>query len=205
MCIRDSYRPAPQHLPPQTLLNGKYVVGRVLREDAESIAYLGWDLLLACKVCLKEYYPSASAARGPDGTVAPFAGQSAAAFLEGRERFLSQARSLARFSTLPDIWKVTDFFLENGTACMAAELVEGPTLGERVRLDGPMPAAQALRLFEPLMRSLAEMHAAGVVHQGIGPENILLTPARTLKLLDFSAGKAGSTLSVAPGFSPEEQ
>ncbi len=199
------YRPAPQHLPPQTLLNGKYIVGRVLREDAASILYLGWDLLLACKVCLKEYYPTGLSARGPDQTVSPFAGQSAAAFLEGREQFLSQARSLARFSSLPDIWKVTDFFLENGTACMVAEPAEGATLAEQVRLDGPIPAGQALRLFEPLMRSLAEMHAAGVVHQGISPENILLTPARTLKLLDFSTGKAGSTLMVQPGYSPEEQ
>lgn len=212
-CGFDNEQPKePHHLAPRTILAGKYLVGKVLGEGGFGITYLGFDLNLNIKVAIKEYFPSGFVARSGNGaTVTPFTGSSADYYGNGIEKFLNEARSLARFHNLEGIVEVRDFFRENGTAYIVMEFVEGENLRTALeRRGGKMPAAEVTALMMPLVSSLAKVHQTGLVHRDISPDNIMLTPDGRLKLLDFGAARdvAGSksvSVVLKPGYAPEEQ
>ncbi len=206
---------SPHQLPTQTILNGKYLVGRVLGEGGFGITYLGWDINLDMKVAIKEYYPSGFVSRETTftTTVTPFAGDKREAYLGGLTRFVGEAKSLAKFYSLPGIVSVKDFFKENGTAYIVMEYVDGITLKQHLKeLGGKLPAGLVFDMVKPLMKSLGQMHAAGIIHRDISPDNIMITSEGNIKLLDFGAARNISTdgaksLSVLlkPGYAPEEQ
>ena len=70
-------------------------------------------------------------------------------------------------------------------AALVLELVDGETLRTRIRRDGPMPPAQAVRLLAEVGRALAYAHAQGVVHRDVKPGNILVAEHGRPKLSDF--------------------
>ena len=99
---------APHQLPVNTILNGRYVTGRALREDAQSITYIAYDLRLNATASIREYYPRGTAGRRLSA-VFP-AGADRNAFEAGRERFIKNAGT-----------PVNDSFKENGTAYIVTE------------------------------------------------------------------------------------
>ena len=209
------YEPSPHHLNPKSILGGKYLIGRVLGEGGFGITYLGWDLNLDLKLAIKEYYPSGFVTRtgSSTNTVTPYRGEKTEFFTTGRSRFINEAKTLAKFYTLPGIVAVRDFFLENGTAYIVMEFVEGETLKQRLaRVGGKIAPTEVFELVRPLLRSLAEMHAAGLIHRDISPDNIMVTPEGNVKLIDFGAardyldsGNRSLSVMLKPGYAPEEQ
>ena len=209
------YEPSPHHLNPKSILGGKYLIGRVLGEGGFGITYLGWDLNLDLKLAIKEYYPSGFVTRtgSNTNTVTPYRGEKTEFFATGRSRFINEAKTLAKFYTLPGIVAVRDFFLENGTAYIVMEFVEGETLKQRLaRVGGKIAPTEVFELVRPLLRSLAQMHAAGLIHRDISPDNIMITPEGNVKLIDFGAardyldsGNRSLSVMLKPGYAPEEQ
>lgn len=211
----SKYEPSPHHLPPRSILGGKCLIGRVLGEGGFGITYMGWDLNLDLKLAIKEYYPTGFVTRTntTTNTVTPYRGEKAEFFTTGRSRFINEAKTLAKYYTLPGIVSVRDFFLENGTAYIVMEFVEGETLKQRLaRVGGKMDTAEVFDLVRPLLRSLAEMHASGLIHRDISPDNIMITPEGNVKLIDFGAardyldsGNRSLSVMLKPGYAPEEQ
>lgn len=209
------YEPAPHHLPPRSILAGKFLLGRVLCEDAFGITYMGWDLNLDLKLAIKEYYPAVLVTRTSTTTtsVTPFYGEKTDFFTSGRSRFVNQAKTLAKFYNLPGLVSVRDFFLENSTAYIVTEFVKGETLNQRfAHVGGKMPVDTVFDLMRPLLRSLSEIHAAGYFHRDIGPDSIMITPEGNAKLIGFGAarddldsGNRRLPMLFHPGYSPEEQ
>ena len=113
-----SYYPAPHHLPPGTILAGRYLVGRVLGEGGFGITYIGCDLRLELKVAIKEYFPTDRASRNSANTldVVCFTGSAGRNYETGKERFLYEARTMARMDKQAQIVSVRDFFESNNTA-----------------------------------------------------------------------------------------
>jgi len=214
-CGFDNSAPrSPHHLPPRTILAGKYMTGRVLGEGGFGITYLGYDLNLDCRVAIKEYYPAGYVTRETTvrNTVTFLTGMNQDYYMAGMEKFLNEAKALAKFSELPGIVRVRDYFRENGTAYIAMDYIEGCTLAEELnRRGGRLPADEVLRKMEPLIRSLSVVHSSGVIHRDISPDNIMQNTRGELKLLDFGAARelASDQKSVAvmlkPGYAPEEQ
>lgn len=95
----STYTPAAHQLPPGTILYGKYLLGKVLGEGSFGITYLGWDLNLELKVAVKEYFPNGLVTRmaGYSATVTVLTGNQLELYEKGLERFVAEARSLARF------------------------------------------------------------------------------------------------------------
>ena len=128
-CGKDLTQIQPPHrLSPGTVLNGKYLVGAALGEGGFGVTYVGKNLLLDVKVAIKEYFPNGYVRR--DVSVSTnVTGVSASGYSQvfeaGKKRFLSEARTLARFLSEDGIVSVFDFFEENGTAYIVMEYLEG--------------------------------------------------------------------------------
>ncbi len=198
-----------------SILAGTYLVGCALGQGGFGITYTGMDLNLELKVAIKEYYPEGFVTR--DGrthtTVHPLPGERKTLFERGKEKFVSEARVLAKFSEDPSIVGVRGFFQENGTAYIVMNFVEGETLkAYAARRGGKLPSAEVLKMMEPLFASLSRVHAAGLLHRDISPDNIMRRDDGSVVLLDFGAarqmsieGEHSNTINVKHGFAPEEQ
>ncbi|MFO0682413.1 MAG: serine/threonine-protein kinase [Sandaracinus sp.] len=85
---------------------------------------------------------------------------------------------------------------EDGLLYYAMELLEGASLGELVKREGPMPPARAVYLVTHAARALAEAHDAGIVHRDVKPENLFVTSAGGegdfVKVLDFGIARSAS-------------
>ena len=96
-----------------SILAGIYLVGKVLGQGGFGITYVGWDLNLDMKVAIKEYYPEGFVTRDTHThmSVITYAGAKEAHFQKGKERFVEEARTLAKFSGDSGIVGVRAFFL----------------------------------------------------------------------------------------------
>jgi serine/threonine protein kinase len=210
----DQVPDSPLYLLPRAVLQNQYLLGRVLGHGGFGITYLGWDLNLATKLAVKEYFPSNVATRA-SGTVSvrPYGSRSEQDYQWGLEKFLEEARVLARFQNQPGIVSVFNFFRANETAYLVMEYLQGVTL-ERYLEDrgGRIPVDHVIRFLTPVMSALCEVHRAGILHRDISPDNIHINSSSQVKLLDFGAaryalGQQSKNLSVIlkEGFAPEEQ
>src|SRR5881296_2752858 len=109
-----------------------------------------------------------------------------------RSRFLREARAAANIHH-PNVARVTYYGEQDGECFYAMELVEGETLEESVRRDGPMPLAVALKIIEQATLALAAAEVCGVVHRDIKPSNLMLesdaSGTLTVKLIDYGVAK----------------
>lgn len=202
-------------LKPGTLIHGRYAIGRVLGQGGFGITYLGFDLRLNVKLAIKEYYPSGLAVRNTASRAVMNATVDVREdFQRGMEKFLEEARTLARFEDHPNIVSVRDFFEENGTAYMVMTYFEGRTLLKYLEeKGGTLPFDEVLTILIPVMNALDEVHASGLIHRDISPDNIFITYSGQVKLLDFGAAKSAMALLnqqshsivLKKGYSPAEQ
>ena len=185
---------------------------RVLGHGGFGLTYLGWNLRLDIPVAIKEYLPSDLAVREQDLSVVPKASSDASDFRWGLDRFVDEARTLARFQH-PNIVRVHHFFEAHGTAYIAMEYAEGETLSDRLARRGTLREAELLGLVLPLLDGLAVVHEANVLHRDIKPGNIIIRDADgSPVLLDFGSARQAigaksrsMTSVVTPGYAPIEQ
>ncbi|MCU0933970.1 MAG: serine/threonine protein kinase, partial [Thiobacillaceae bacterium] len=212
----ESLKRSPLVLPHHTPLNqGRYSVGRLLgKPGGFGITYLAWDERLLTRVAIKEYLPRELSGRDTDHqTVVAHSGEDAETFAFGLERFLEEARTLARLDH-PNIVRVRDFFEEHGTAYLVMDYYDGLTLAEYLSRQpgGKIGEDQAIGILMPILDGLREVHAKGFLHRDIKPQNIYLTTGNRPILLDFGAarqamGAHSRSLSVvlSEGYAPIEQ
>jgi CubicO group peptidase (beta-lactamase class C family)/serine/threonine protein kinase len=198
-------------LPAGTMLRGYQVVS-ILGEGTFGITYLARDTTLGRDVAIKEYLPAALAVRRHDCTVLPRSTASLEDFVWGRERFLDEARTLAKLDGVPGVVRVIDFLEANGTAYMVMGLVRGETLRQRMHRVGALSAHDVNRLLVPLLDGLEHVHAAGYLHRDIKPSNIILDGKDLPTLIDFGASRVAMadrttamTAVYTPGYAAPEQ
>ncbi|MFI9728224.1 serine/threonine-protein kinase [Streptomyces sp. NPDC052092] len=124
-----------------------------------------------------------------------------------RDRTLREARALAQLSH-PNIIVVHDVVEDNERPYIVLELIDGPSLADRIAADGPVGAAEAARIGVDLLGALRAAHTAGVLHRDLKPANVLLENGTDRVLLtDFGiAQMPGSTTLTESGMfvgSPE--
>ena len=209
----------PFALKPGTILDGKYLVGEMLGQGGFGITYIGFDLLLEQKVAIKEYFPMSTGmvSRENSTTVVwSSAVMQKSGMEKGFDSFLKEARKMAKLGGIPGVVGVKSVFIQNETAYIVMDFIEGETLLKKLQRGGPMDYGTCISLMTPIMQALAEVHKHGIIHRDISPDNIMVQSDGKLILLDLGAakdldiqGKDGNVQSsqmvAKHGFSPVEQ
>ena len=197
-------------LPNGTRLR-QYRIEKVLGVGSFGVTYLAHDNDLQSHFAIKEYIPNEFALR-QGATVHPKSSANEDDYRWGLSRFLQEARELAKFRHA-NIVRVHQIFEENNTAYMVLDFEEGVNFDRWLKNLGRQPAEKELRaILSPLLDALEQVHANGLLHRDIAPDNIIIHPNGKPVLLDFGSarqamGMRSKSVSaiVKAGYSPPEQ
>ena len=124
------------------------------------------------------------------------------------ERLRREVRS-AREVVSPSVCRIFDLVEVDGNELVSMEFIDGTTLVERLRDQGPMELGEATRVASQFLAGLDAIHRAGLVHRDVKPENIMVTRAGRVVLMDFGLTRptteAGVTMSGTPAYMAPEQ
>ena len=198
----------------QTLQNGKYTIIRMLAHGGFGVTYLAHHEMLDIDVCIKEFFPSTLCNRDAFSYEVSVASSGNSATVEKyMDKFLKEARSIARLHH-EGIVKIHDVFRENGTAYYVMDYIDGCSLQELVKKQGPLSLDTALGYIRQAARTLDYLHANHMNHLDIKPSNMMVDAKGQLTLIDFGVakhyGEGGHQTTTTPacisrGYSPIEQ
>lgn len=169
-----------EKLAPQTIVDNKYKVLSVLGIGGMGIVYRVEQISLRAERALKTIFTEGR-------TLSP----------DLRQRFEQEAKAASRLEH-SNLVKVFDFgILDGSTPYFVMEIVEGMTLGERVKTRGRLNLEQCLSIFIPAAFALSYVHDKSIVHRDMKPANIMITESEdqdsgrilTVKVLDFGIAK----------------
>jgi serine/threonine protein kinase len=162
------------------LLNNRYQLEERQGSGGMAMVYRAQDLMLERTVAIKLL--RADFSKDPDF----------------RERFRQEAKAAANLSH-PNIVTVHDFGLDSGRLFIVMEFVPGTDLKTIIQQRGRFPIEEAIPLMVQACAGIGYAHRAGLVHCDVKPQNMLITPDKRLKVVDFGIARALATIA------PEEQ
>lgn len=178
----------------ETIAGGRYLVERTLGDGAMAKVLLAEDRELGRRVAVKLLDEQLAGDRS------------------FRKRFEREARAAASLSH-PNVVTVYDVGEAEGRPFIVMEHVEGRTLAERLRREGPLPAAEVCRIGREICAGLEHAHAAGLVHRDLKPGNLIERTDGTIKIADFGIAllaeateltEAGTIVGTAAYLAPEQ-
>ena len=200
-------------LPPGTILNDRYYVGKALGHGGFGITYIGKDTVLDRIVAIKEYYPTGLATRSTDSTtVESYEGEYGRQYHDGLDKFMAEAQRMARFGQGQGIVQIHDCIRANNTGYIIMEYLRGCTIRDLVKEGRNYTFEEAAHILIPVLDALNVIHTNDIIHRDIAPDNIFITDEGKVMLIDFGAAyyaekNTDKTVSVVlkHGFAPEEQ
>ncbi len=209
-------------LRPGSIVGACYQIGGVLGKGGFGITYKGYDLNLEKEVAIKEFFPEGLVTRAVrlnenDPTrkinasrVLPLNTKSSETYKKSLDLFYREAKALARLSKFSNVVHVYHCFPENDTAYIVMDYVNGKSLKTILDERGPFSESELIPLLDPVLDVLQKVHAEGILHRDIAPDNIVVNDEGQAVLLDFGAARidtsAGSSLVIGKkGYSPVEQ
>lgn len=201
-------------LQPGTLLDDRYLIEKVLGEGGFGITYAGINQRIHLKVAIKEFYWRDYVARNIENSpeIHIISEENREMIEKAKEKFLKEARIISDFTDEKSIVNVNDYFEANNTAYIVMSYLDGITLKTYLKGKGPFDSETIFRKMLPLMEGLGKVHACGIIHRDISPDNIMMVPDGNLKLLDFGAARDYSgvmdksySVIVKGGYAPIEQ
>ena len=214
-CPICGYNPEEPHNPaflaPATLLDGRYVIGKIIDQNGEGVTYLGFDTVTAATVNVREFFPAGLCERDVDGQSVLMLSGNEFSYNDALTKFIELSRELFRLNELPALFDVLDVRESNNTAYRITRAIPGISLREfLMRNGGVLKWDQARSLFAPLISSISALHGAGIVHRGISPDTLIVGKDGKLRLNGFlipdcRTAKSALTSQLFPGFAAVEQ
>jgi serine/threonine protein kinase len=175
-------------LPPGTRL-AEFELQGLLGVGGFGLVYRAYDTSLQRPVAIKEYMPSALAARPAGLSLSVRSSSDLATYQSGLQSFIAEARLLAQFDH-PSLVKVYRFFEANNTAYMVMPLYSGITLKEARSQMASAPSEDWLRtVLWSVLQALQVLHENNTLHRDVSPDNIFLQDAGPPVLLDLGAAR----------------
>lgn len=207
----DSPQISP-YLPLKTPLGGKYIVGKAVSSNGESITYSAFDVDRKTPVVIKEFLPERLVNRADDGKTVAVVRNSQDTYYDLLNKFIDLWRNLARIRGFSALIPVIDIVEENNTAYAVTEYIESLSLREFLLRSktGYLNWEKAKVLFMPVLSLLSHLHQSGIVHYGISPDTLLIGRDGKLRLSGFSIPEARFERTQIPaelfdGYTPLEQ
>src|SRR5947209_2921105 len=163
------------------LIAGRYRLGERLGRGGMGVVWAARDELLARPVAVKEVKLPASVDPEERELL--------------RQRTLREARTAARLDH-PCAVRMFDVCEEDEQAYLVMELIEGRTLSDVIRDEGPVAPARAAEIGVCLLDALTAAHAAGIVHRDVKPGNVLVRPDGRVTLTDFGIASTSDDPSI---------
>ncbi|HEY9619130.1 MAG TPA: protein kinase [Crinalium sp.] len=181
----------------KSLLNGKYTLEQELGQGGFGVTYRAINHALNQFVVIK----TVNEALRYDPKFADF-----------QRHFQDEARRLARCSH-PNIVRVSDFFVEDGSPYIVMDYIPGETLGNLVLPNNPLPEALALHYIRQVAEAVRAIHHTGLLHRDVKPQNVILREGtQQVVLIDFGIAREftpGQTQThtriASDGYAPIEQ
>lgn len=211
-----SYEAKLHHLGLGNFLSGRYYIGKVIGEGGFGITYIGYDTKLDVKVAIKEFFPRNFVMRDSTSEsgsgVVTFDAVEPVLYEKYCMRFCNEAKALAQFHEVIGLVNVLDYFMENGTAYIVMEYIDGQNFSAYIKSKGGrLGISEVLELLEPVVYALEELHKRNIIHRDISPENIMIDQKGRAILIDLGAsrefGEKQESMSVLlkHGYAPLEQ
>ena len=196
-----------------TVLDDRYVIGRVIGIGGFGITYIVYDTEKEITAAVKEYYPKGVAIRGENSySIEPLTSMQREEYLSGMEKFRNEANILSALSFDTDVIKIFRTFLQNGTAYYVMEYVHGVTIREYAEKYGRINEGQAVYIINEIVSVFRHIHGRNVIHRDISPNNVMLDIKGQVRLVDFGnarlflpGGENSMTVVLKPGYAPLEQ
>ncbi len=191
MALEDEESPTLHGSSPGGILGERYQIREVLGRGGMGEVYRAFDLKLRVDVALKAVRPELSSSE------------------KARELLRQEVRS-AREVLSPNVCRIFDLVVEEGRELVSMEYIDGTTLAETLRERGPLELREAREIAAQFLSGLEAIHEAGLVHRDFKPENVMLTRAGRVVVMDFGLAKArseGNSKSIAgtPAYMSPEQ
>ena len=175
------------YLAPKTVLDDRYVIGKMLSYNGEGASYICYDTVSKCKCVCREYMPDALCERETKTGNIIVNPACLAKYKTYMSEFADINKTLSKMRNLNKISTAKDMFYANNTTYIILEYVEGVSLKKFLQTNtGFLSWEQVKKLFMPLFTTLNIVHKSGIIHRGISPENIIVTTDCELKLTGFS-------------------
>ena len=187
----DSPQLSP-YLPIRSVVANRYLVGKVLEFNGDGVTYAGWDMTERIAVKVREFLPDAICSRENGETQVRVMQGCERAYTDCYQSFLELWRKLMRLMGLSALISVTDVVEDNGTAYAIYEYTDAVPLRKYLlsTSTGYIPWERARQMFMPALSALGTLHSAGIIHRGLSPQTILVTPDGKLKISGFSIWQA---------------
>ena len=174
------------YLEPKTVLDNRYIIGKMLSYNGEGASYICYDMVGKCKCVCREYMPDTLCERDSSTQELIVNKDCLAKYKTFMSEFADVNRTLSKMRNLHHIATARDMFNANNTTYVVLEYVEGVSLKKFLQSNsGFLSWEQVKKLFVPLFTTLSIIHNAGIIHRGISPENIIVTTDGELKLTGF--------------------
>ena len=180
----------PEALHPETILAGRFILGRILSENDFSIIYISWDALLQRRVAIREYFPLGLGTRREGKSEIVFESEQEKLFFErGRDIFEREANVLNKNQDIEGILQVYRIIRENETSYIVMEYLEGTTIQDGFDGENTISEQQIDAVICEIAEIIDRFHSRGIIHYNLSPENIFLDDTGRIRITDFGDAK----------------
>ncbi|WP_255883132.1 MULTISPECIES: PASTA domain-containing protein [unclassified Ruminococcus] len=183
---KNTQQKAP-FLPLGKRLQDRYTVGKILVNSTDSATYIGYDEKENTVVNIREFLPAGLCTRDSgDDSLTPNNG-SESVYSKYLEEFKTIYTKVKKFSELSAVTNILEVFEENNTVYAVEEVDDVIPFEEYIERSGDnMDWDNARPLFMPLLSALSQMNSDGVYHLGVSPDNLVVTSAGKIRLINFA-------------------